>query len=177
MAIKSFQDKNPQLGQSVYIDDSAQVIGDVVLGDHVSIWPGVILRGDVHSIEIGEGTNIQDCSVLHGTHDGPYSPGGFAVTIGKGVTVGHRAIVHACMVGDFCLVGMGAIIMDGAIVGNHVIIGAGSLVPAGKKLESRYLYVGSPVKKLRPLREQEFAFLNYSAEHYQKLKNKYMEEK
>lgn len=174
MPVTAFQGKYPTIGDFVLIDESATVIGDVTLGNDVSLWPGVVVRGDVCKIEIGEGTNVQDGSVLHGTHDGPYSPGGFPLQIGKGVTIGHRAVVHACSVGDFCLIGIGAIIMDGATVENDVIVGAGSLVPSNKRLQSGYLYVGSPVKKVRPLKQRELEFLKYSAEHYQQLKNKYL---
>lgn len=175
MTLRTFQDKYPDIGKSVFIDDSAQVIGDVTLDDHISVWPGTIIRGDVCSIKIGAGTNVQDCSVLHGTHDGPYSPGGFPLLIGQGVTIGHRAVVHACTVGDFCLIGIGAILMDGVVVEDEVIIGAGALVPPGKRLEGRNLYVGSPVKKVRALSEKELSFLRYSAEHYQKLKDVYLQ--
>ncbi len=176
MTIRSFQDKFPEIGNSVFIDDSAEVIGDVTLDDNVSVWPGTIIRGDVCSIAIGLGTNVQDCSVLHGTHDGPYSPGGFPLLIGQGVTIGHRAVVHACTVGNFCLIGIGAVLMDGVVVEDEVIIGAGALVPPGKHLEQRNLYVGSPVKKIRPLTDKELSFLKYSAEHYQKLKDKYLQD-
>ncbi len=175
MTVRNFQGKNPKIGNSVFIDDSAEVIGDVSLDDHVSVWPGTIIRGDVCSIVIGAGTNVQDCSVLHGTHDGPYSPGGFPLLIGQGVTIGHRAVVHACTVGDFCLIGIGAILMDGVVVEDEVIIGAGALVPPGKRLDKRSLYVGSPVKKVRALSEKELSFLRYSAEHYQKLKDVYLQ--
>ena len=175
MTVRTFQDKYPEIGNFVFIDDSAEVIGEVTLDDHVSVWPGTIIRGDVCSIVIGAGTNVQDCSVLHGTHDGPYSPGGFPLLIGQGVTIGHRAVVHACIVGNFCLIGIGAILMDGVVVEDDVIIGAGALVPPRKRLERCNLYVGSPVKKVRMLTEKELSFLKYSAEHYQKLKDKYLE--
>ena len=174
MTLKSFQGQYPRCGNAVYIDDSAVVIGDVTLGDDVSIWPMVVVRGDVEAIEIGAGTNVQDASVLHVTHAGDYSPDGFALTIGRGVTIGHRAVVHGCTVGDHCLIGIGAILMDGAVIEEQVLIGAGSLVPPGKRLESRYLYVGSPAKKVRPLKEQELAFLIYSARHYIHLKDCYL---
>ena len=133
-----------------------------------------VVRGDVEAIEIGAGTNVQDGSVLHVTHAGDYSPDGFALTIGRGVTIGHRAVVHACTVGDHCLIGIGAVLMDGAVIEDRVLIGAGSLVPPGKRLESRHLYVGSPAKKVRPLNEQELAFLIYSARHYVHLKDRYL---
>lgn len=172
--IRPFHHNLPDIAPHVYIDETALVIGDVSLGEHVSIWPMTVIRGDVQSIRVGSRTNIQDGSVVHVTHDGEFSPGGFATVIGENVTVGHRAIVHACTVGDFCLIGMGAIIMDGASVGDYSILGAGSLVPAGKQLEGGYLYVGSPARRVRALNDKERAFLAYSAEHYVKLKNAYM---
>jgi carbonic anhydrase/acetyltransferase-like protein (isoleucine patch superfamily) len=174
MAVKIFKGKSPQLGMSVFIDDSAVVIGDVILEDDVSIWPTTVIRGDVESVKIGAGTNVQDGSVLHVTHEGPYSGGGFPLSIGKGVTIGHRAVIHACAIGDFCLIGMGAIILDSAVIEDYVIVGAGSLIPSGKRLESGYLYVGSPARQIRPLKEAEKEFLHYSYQHYIDLKNDYL---
>ena len=173
MTIRDFQSKSPEIASSAYIDEAALVIGDVSIGADSSVWPMTVIRGDVHSIKIGERTNIQDASVCHVTHDGEYSPGGFPLTVGDDCTVGHRVLLHACTVGDLCLIGMAATIMDGAVVEDKVIVGAGSLVPTGKKLESGYLYVGSPVKRVRELNEKEIAFLKYSAEHYSKLKDQH----
>ncbi len=174
MSIRSFQGKTPDIAASAYVDDSAVVIGDVVIGADSSIWPMSVIRGDVHSIRVGEKTNIQDASILHVSHDGKFSPGGFPCSVGSFVTVGHRVTVHACTIGDYCLIGMSATIMDGAELGDKLILGAGSLVPTGKKLEGGYLYVGSPVKQVRPLKEKEFEFLEYSAEHYSKLKDQHL---
>jgi carbonic anhydrase/acetyltransferase-like protein (isoleucine patch superfamily) len=174
MAIRRFKNKYPIIGKSVFIDDSAVVIGDVTLGDDVSIWPTTVLRGDVESIRIGDGTNIQDGSILHVTHEGQYTTTGYPLIIGKGVTIGHKAVVHACRVGDYCLIGMGAIILDGAVIEDFVILGAGSLVPSGKKLESGYLYVGSPARQIRPLKDSEKEFLEYSYQHYIELKNDHL---
>ena len=171
MTIRRFQDKTPIIDDSAYIDDTALVIGDVEIGANSSVWPMTVIRGDVHSIRIGERTNIQDASVCHVTHDGDFSPGGFPLTVGNNVTVGHRVLLHACTVGDDCLIGMAATIMDGAVIEDNVIVGAGSLVPTGKRLESGYLYVSSPVKRVRELNDKELAFLKYSAEHYSKLKD------
>jgi carbonic anhydrase/acetyltransferase-like protein (isoleucine patch superfamily) len=176
LTLKSFQGRRPRCGNAVYIDDNAVVIGDVTLGDDVSIWPMAVVRGDVESIEIGAGTNVQDGSVLHVTHAGNYSHDGFALSIGRGVTIGHRAVVHGCSVGDHCLIGIGAVLMDGAVIEERVLIGAGSLVSPGKRLESGHLYVGSPAKKVRPLNEQELEFLIYSARHYRDLKDRYLDE-
>ena len=123
------------------------------------MWPLTVIRGDMHRIRIGARTSIQDGSVLHITHAGPFNPDGYPLTIGDDVTVGHKVILHGCTIGNRVLVGMGAIVMDGAVVEDEVVIGAGSLVPPGKRLESGYLYVGSPVKQARPLSDKEKAYL------------------
>ena len=174
MTLRAFNNKRPIIGASVYIDESAIIIGDVTLGDDVSIWPTAVLRADVERIIIGDSTNIQDGAVLHVSHAGQYSPKGHPLTIGKGVTIGHRAVVHACTIGDHCLVGIGAIIMDDAVLDPYVMLGAGSLVPPGKHLEGGYLYVGSPAKAMRLLTEHEKTYLEYSAQHYVLLKNEYL---
>jgi len=177
MSVRKFKDKFPVLGQSVYLDESAAVIGDVTLGDNVSVWPSTVIRGDVESIIIGADTNVQDGSVLHVTHYGKFTDRGYPLTIGKGVTIGHRAVVHACTIGNYCLIGMGAIIMDDAVLEDYVMLGAGSLVPSGKKLTEGHLYVGSPAKMVRPLTDSEREFLVYSSRHYIELKNIYLAEK
>ncbi|MEM6998217.1 MAG: gamma carbonic anhydrase family protein [Pseudomonadota bacterium] len=173
MTIRNFKDKSPDIHHTAYIDDSAVIIGDVTIGEDSSIWPMTVIRGDIEKIRIGKMTNIQDGSILHVTHDSEYSPGGFACTVGDYVTVGHRVTVHACTVGNYCLLGMSATIMDGAVIEDKVIVGAGSLVPTGKTLESGYLYVGSPVKRVRELNEKELEFLEYSAKNYSKLKDEH----
>ena len=173
MTIRTFNDKSPDIRASAYIDESALVIGDVIIGEESSIWPMTVVRADVHSIRIGARTNIQDAGVLHVTHDGEFSPAGYPLTVGDDVTVGHRVTLHACKVGNLCLIGMSATIMDAALIEDRVIVGAGSLVPTGKRLDSGYLYVGSPVKRVRELNEKEFAFLEYSAKHYARLKSKH----
>ncbi len=167
--IRPFDGIEPTIPASAFVDDSAVVIGDVVLGEDTSVWPTAVIRGDVNRIRIGARTSIQDGSVVHATHDGPYTPGGASTTVGDDVTVGHKVILHACTIHDRVLVGMGAIVMDKAVVEADVIIGAGSLVPPGKVLESGYLYVGSPVKQIRPLTEKEKEQLLYSAGYYVKL--------
>ena len=172
--IRAFKNSKPAIGHKVFIDESAVVIGDVTLDDDVSVWPTAVIRGDVESISIGEGTNVQDGSVLHVSHAADASKTGHPLKIGKGVTIGHKAVVHACTVGDYCLVGMGAIILDDAILEDYVMLGAGALVPSGKKLESGYLYVGAPARQIRALKESEKQFLEYSYQHYIELKDEYL---
>lgn len=174
MTTRAFEGITPLLGERVYIDPSSLVIGRVTIGDDASLWPMVVARGDVNTISIGAGTNIQDGSVLHVTQASTAHPGGFSLTIGSRVTVGHGAILHACTIEDLVLVGMGSTIMDGAIVRTGTIVGAGSLVPPGKVLESGHLYLGSPVRLVRKLSAEETAFLDTSAHHYIELKNRYM---
>jgi len=164
----------PTLGQRVYVDPAAVVIGQVTLGDDSSVWPAAVIRGDVNVIRVGARTSVQDGSVLHVTHDGPYWPGGFALAVGDDVTVGHRVVLHGCTVGDRCLVGMGAIVMDGATVEDEVIIGAGAIVTPGTRCESRSLYVGSPARRIRPLTDREVGQLAYSAGWYVKVKDGYL---
>ncbi|AGI25686.1 hypothetical protein H681_19095 [Pseudomonas sp. ATCC 13867] len=176
MTIRSYQGKTPALGERVFVDASAVVIGDVEIGADSSIWPLVTIRGDMHRIRIGARTSVQDGSVLHITHAGPFNPDGFPLTIGDDVTIGHKVLLHGCTIGSRILVGMGSIVMDGAVIEDEVILGAGSLVPPGKVLESGYLYVGSPVKKGRPLTDKERAFFTYSAGNYVKLKDQHIAE-
>lgn len=171
---RCFKDTIPRLGDNVYIDPAAAVIGDVTLGHDVSVWPMAVIRGDVHRIEIGAETNVQDGSVLHVTHAGAHTSEGYPLVIGCGVTIGHRVVLHGCSVGDHCLIGIGAIVMDGARLEGNLILGAGTLVPPGKQLEGGFLYVGSPVRQVRPLRQTEMEFLYYSSRHYVQLKNQYL---
>ena len=174
MHIQSFDSKTPSVHASAFVHETAVVIGDVTLAADASIWPQTVVRGDIHRITIGQRTNVQDGSVLHVTHASDFNPGGFPLCIGDEVTVGHRVTLHGCSIANRCLIGMGSIVMDGAVVNEQVIIGAGSLVPPGKILDSGYLYVGSPVKKIRPINEQETQFLAYSAQNYVRLKNSYL---
>lgn len=176
MAIRSYHNHSPKLGARVWVDDSAVIIGDVLLGDDCSVWPHASIRGDMHRIRIGARTSVQDGCVLHITHAGPFQPEGWPLEIGEDVTIGHRAVLHGCVIGNRVLVGMGAIVLDGAVVEDEVIIGAGALVPPGKKLESGFLYVGNPVKQARPLSEKERSFFLYSAQNYVKLKDTYLAE-
>lgn len=174
MPISSYRNISPTLGARVHVDPTAAVIGKVTIGEDSSVWPMAVIRGDVNSITIGARTSIQDGSVLHVTHDGPYRPGGRALLVGSDVTVGHRVTLHACTIGNTCLIGMGAILLDDVVTEDLVMIGAGSLVPPGKRLESGGLYVGSPAKRVRDLKQSEVEFLTYSATHYVKVKDEYL---
>lgn len=174
MTTGSFEGIHPLIDSTAYIHDQALVVGDVEIGRHSSVWPFTVIRGDVNRIRIGSQTNLQDNSVLHVTHDGPYHPGGYALQVGDDVTVGHRVILHGCRVGNQCLIGMGAIVMDGAVLHDRVLLGAGSLVPPGKELEGGYLWLGQPAKRVRELTGQEIESLAYSAQHYVRLKNRYL---
>ena len=176
MGIRSFQNKVPSQGERVFVDPASTVIGEVALGDDSSVWPGAVVRGDMHRIRIGARTSVQDGCVLHITHAGPFNPDGFALLIGDDVTIAHKVMLHGCTVGNRILIGMGSIVMDGAVVEDDVIIGAGSLVPPGKRLESGFLYVGSPVKQIRELTDKERAFFTYSAANYVKLKDLHLAE-
>lgn len=174
MSLRQYRKHSPQLGRDVYIDTAAVVIGDVTLGDDVSVWPGAVIRGDVHEIRIGARSNVQDACVLHVTHDGIYSPGGHGLYLGEGVTVGHRAVLHGCRIGNYCLIGMGAIVMDAVELGDEVIIAAGALVPPGTKIPAGTLWRGSPARLARELSSEQREQLHYSAAHYVRIKNEYL---
>ena len=173
MSIRRFEGYSPAIHPSAYIDEQAMVGGQVTIGAESSVWPMCVLRGDINSIKVGERTNIQDGSVLHVTHDSEFAEGGLPLLVGSDVTVGHKVILHACTIEDLCLIGMGSVVLDGALVRSGAMIGAGSLVPPNKDLEGGYLYVGSPVKRVRKLSEKERRFLKYSAEHYARLKDRH----
>ena len=173
-SIRPYLETTPRLGANVYVDPAAVVIGDVVIGDDSSIWPCAVARGDVHYVRIGARTNIQDGAVLHVTHDGEYTPGGFPLIIGDDVTVGHGAIVHACTVKDACLIGMNATVLDGAVVSKHAMVAAGAVVSPGKIVGEGELWVGNPARRVRMLSDQEIERLYYSARHYVKLKDRYL---
>lgn len=173
-AIRCYKSHTPYLGKDVFVDDSAVVIGQVKLGDDVSIWPCAVIRGDMHFIHIGARSNVQDNAILHITHASDFNTDGWPLIIGDDVTIGHGACLHGCTIGNRVLIGIGSIILDGAVVPNDVVIGAGTLVPPGKKLESGFLYTGSPCKQARPLKESEKVFFTYSAQNYVKLKDEYL---
>ena len=170
---RPFEGIQPRVANGVFIDETAVVIGDVEIGADSSVWPMSVIRGDVNTIRIGERTNIQDGSILHVSHDGPYKPGGSPLVIGNDVTVGHKVVLHACTVEDCCLIGMGSVVLDDAIIESGSLLGAGSLVNPGKRIESGYLWLGQPARRVRALSEKEKAYLNYSAEHYVRLQRRY----
>ena len=174
MTIRKFENQSPEIHASAYIDETALISGEVEIGEDSSVWPMTVIRGDVNHIKIGKRSNIQDASVLHVTHANAEftTETGYPLIIGDDVTVGHKALLHACTVGNRVLVGMGSIVMDGVVVEDETIIGAGSLIPPKKTLESGFLWIGSPAKKVRPLTDKEKTYLKYSAEHYVRLKNR-----
>lgn len=171
--LRRFEGISPQLGPGAWVDDSAQVIGDVVIGEDSSVWPLAVIRGDVHAVRIGARSNVQDLSCLHVTHDGPYAPGGAPLVIGDDVTIGHSVILHACTIGNRVMVGMGSLVMDAALIEDDVLLAAGSLVPPGKRLMAGHLYRGRPATLARPLTAQELEQLRYSAAHYVRVKNRH----
>lgn len=175
-SIRAFNGSTPELGNGVFIDPTAVVIGDVTIGDDASIWPQTVVRGDMHRIVIGARTSVQDLTLCHVTHAGPYNSEGHPLLVGDDCTIAHHVTLHGCSVGDRVLVGMGSIVMDGAVIENDVVVGANSLVPPGKHLKSGFLYLGSPVKQVRPLTDKEKAFFTYSANNYCKLKDQYLAE-
>lgn len=166
MTIRAYLNHVPQLGERVYVDEAAVVIGKVNLADEVSIWCGAVVRGDVNTIQIGKRSNVQDGSVLHVTGGSANHPAGSPLIIGEDVTIGHHVTLHGCIIGNRVLVGMGAIVLDDAVIEDEVMIGAGSLVPPRKRLQSGLMYMGSPAKAARELTEAEKAFLRQSAQNY-----------
>lgn len=157
--IEKYLDYEPKIGAGAYVAPQALVLGRVTLGEHASVWPGAVLRGDINKILVGAYTNIQDLCVGHVEDDLP-------LLVGAYVTVGHGAILHACEVGDGCLIGMGAVVLNGGRVGAGTTLGAGSLVPPGKKIPEGVLALGSPAKVVRKLSEEEIAHNRYWAEKY-----------
>lgn len=177
MPISAYLDTLPVLGARIFLHDSAQVIGDVQIGDDSSVWCNAVLRGDVNRITIGKCSNVQDLTMCHVAHKTAAKLDGSPLTIGDYVTVGHSVILHGCTIGSACLIGMGSIVMDDALIGDEVMVGAGSLVPPGKRLESGMLYIGRPAVAVRALSAEERAYLRYSAEHYVRVKDNYLEPK
>jgi len=172
--LRGYRGVFPQLGARVWVDPAATVIGDVVLGDDVSVWPMTVVRGDVNFIRIGARSNLQDGAVIHVSHDGPHSRrGGVATVIGEDVTIGHKAVIHACRIENACLIGMGALVLDGAVVKQHAFVGAGALIAPGKVVGERELWLGNPARCVRMLSDAEIEGLYYSAAHYVRLKDEY----
>jgi carbonic anhydrase/acetyltransferase-like protein (isoleucine patch superfamily) len=171
--METFQGMTPRLGDKVFVHASATIIGDVVLDDEVSIWPGVVIRGDVNSIRIGARSNVQDGSILHVTHKSRHNPAGASLRIGRDVTIGHAVILHGCRIEDECLIGMGSLVMDNAVLQPRVLLGAGSLVPEGRVLETGWLYFGRPAVQVRRLNEEELDYFAYQAANYARLAAEY----
>lgn len=172
--IRSFENHHPKIDPSCYVDPMSTIIGQVEIGKDSSVWPNVSIRGDMHWIKIGDGTSIQDGTVIHVTHAGDYNEAGHPTAIGNFVTVGHKVTLHGCTVEDFCIIGMDSTVLDGAIIESNVLLAAGSLVLPNKVLTSGYLWAGRPAIQKRALTDEEMAFLEYSAQNYIKLKNQYL---
>ena len=168
--IRSFKGTSPTIPTSCYVDPSAQILGDVVLGEHSSVWMNAVLRGDVHSIRLGAHSNVQDCSVLHGMKEQ------YGVSVGEYVTVGHSVTLHGCVVEDRCLIGMGSIILNGARIGAGSIIAAGTLIPEKTIVEPASLWMGSPGKFRRQLNEQDQESILRYARNYLGYKESYIAE-
>lgn len=159
MAIYELDGLTPQLGEGAWVADSAQVIGNVILGDGASVWFGAVLRGDNEPMHVGKGTNIQEGSVIH-------SDPGFPVTLGENVTIGHQVMLHGCTVGDGTLIGIKAVVLNGAKIGRNCIVGAGALVTEGKEFPDGSMIFGAPAKVVRELSPEQQADLPRIAEHY-----------
>src|SRR5579872_1590803 len=169
--IRSYKGITPTVPSSCYVDESAQLIGDVALAEHASIWMNAVLRGDVHSIRIGAHSNVQDCSVLHGMKEQ------YGVFVGEYVTIGHSVTLHGCVVEDSCLIGMGSIILNGARIGAGSIIAAGTLIPEKTVVEPGSLWMGSPAKFRRKLNPAEEETIMRYARNYLGYKDEYLRER
>ena len=169
--IRSFKGITPQIPETCYVDDSAEIIGDVILGEHASVWMNAVLRGDVHAIRVGHYSNIQDCCVLHGMKEK------YGVSVGDYVTVGHSVTLHGCTVEDRCLVGMGSTILNGAQIGSGSIVAAGTLIPEKTIVEPNTLWMGSPGKFRRHLTEKDQEMILMYAENYLGYKQSYLRER
>jgi carbonic anhydrase/acetyltransferase-like protein (isoleucine patch superfamily) len=169
--LRSYKGIPPQIAASAYVDESAQVIGDVTLGEHASVWMNAVLRGDVAAIRVGANSNIQDCSVLHGMRDR------HEVVVGEWVTVGHSVTLHGCTVEDRCLIGMGAVILNGARVGAGSIIAAGTVIPEGTQVSPRSLWMGVPGKFRKVLGDADQEMILRYARNYLEYKEQYLRER
>ena len=166
MAVYRLGDDSPVIPESAYVAAEATVIGRVTLGEHVSVWPGAVLRGDNDAITIGSGSNIQDNAVLH-------TDPGFPLSIGANVTVGHLAMLHGCTIGDGTLIGIGAVVMNGSVIGRDCIVGAAALIPEGKTFGARKLIIGAPAKVARELSDEEIEKMHRAASGYVKRQEMY----
>lgn len=173
--IRAFFGQVPRIAADAWVDETAVIIGDVAIGPRSSVWPMAVLRGDIHRIEIGSDTNIQDGSILHVSHDSRFAPGGHPLVLHDQVTVGHQAVLHGCEIHHHCLIGIGARVLDGVVIEPFSLVGAGTLVPPGKLLEGGYLWVGSPARRARVLTDQEREYLIYTAAHYARLAQRHRE--
>mgnify|MGYP001206610057 CR=1 FL=1 len=169
--IKSVRGYTPQFGENCFLADNATVVGEVVMGDNCTVWFNAVVRGDVHSITIGNNTNIQDGAVIHCTYQKAKT------TIGDNVSIAHNAIVHGCTVGNNVLVGMGAIVMDNVVVGDNSVIAAGAVVLAGTVIESGSIYAGMPAKKVKDITEEMKAVIERTAKNYPMYAEWFREEK
>ncbi len=158
--VRSYQGKSPVIPESCYVDASAQIIGDVTLGERSSVWMNAVVRGDVHHIRVGSNSNVQDCAVLHGMR---YK---FPVIVGDWVTIGHNATVHGCVVEDACLIGMGVVILNNARIGEGSIIAAGAVIPENTIVPPRTLWVGVPGKDRRQLTDADRELILQYAKNY-----------
>jgi carbonic anhydrase/acetyltransferase-like protein (isoleucine patch superfamily) len=173
MSILPYLEARPRLGAGVYVDPTALVIGDVDLGQDVSIWPMAVVRGDVNRIRIGARSNVQDASVLHVSRPYPGCDSGWPLLIGEDVVIAHKVALHGCTIGNRVLVGIGAIVLDGVVVEDDLTIGAGAVVSPGKRLESGGLYLGNPARRVRKLTPAEIARVPIMAAWYVNLKKDY----
>ena len=159
MAVYELDGIQPRVAASAWVADSAQIMGDVVLGEDSSVWFGTVIRGDTETITVGRGSNIQDASVLHADVGKP-------LTIGDNVTVGHKVMLHGCTIGDETLIGIGAVVLNGAVIGKNCLVGAGALVTEGKEFPDGSMIIGSPAKAVRQLSPEQIEGLKLSARHY-----------
>jgi carbonic anhydrase/acetyltransferase-like protein (isoleucine patch superfamily) len=165
--IRSYRDKNPRIGAGCYIDETAVVIGDVELGENSSVWPLTVIRGDINSIRIGAGTNIQDGTVVHVSREK------YGTYIGDHITIGHMALIHACTLEDGSFVGMQATVMDGCVVDSGAMVAAGALITPGKRVGPGQLWAGTPAKRIRDLSEADSKSIAATAPHYVRLAREY----
>ena len=166
--IRAFQGTLPVIPKSVFVEETAAVIGDVVMGEDCSVWFNSVIRGDVNYIRLGDRTNVQDLCVLHVTHD--TAP----LVIGSDVTIGHHVVLHGCTIKDRVLIGMGTIIMDGAVIGEDCLVGAGALVTEGLVVPPKSLILGSPAKVKRTVTDKELVWIKESAKNYVKYARQYL---